>query len=157
MTDPDEYDSALRRLHQALLDAWNRRDPRGFASLFASEGNVVGFDGSPIDGAGRIETHLAGIFADHAPARYVAIVREVRSLGPRCALLRATVGMLPPGSREVKPELNAIQSVVARHDQDGAWRAELFHNSPAAFHGRPEAVAELTAELQRQADAQQVW
>jgi hypothetical protein len=30
------------------------------------------------------------------------------------------------------------------------WRIELFQNTPAQFHGRPELVSEMTAELQQQ-------
>jgi uncharacterized protein (TIGR02246 family) len=74
--------TAVRELHASLLDSWNRRDAEGFASLFTAEGNVVGFDGSPVDGAVAIRHHLEQIFADHRPAAYVAIVREVRQLGP---------------------------------------------------------------------------
>ena len=150
MTPPptrEPIDTAMRQLHRSLLDCWNRRDAGGFAALFAPEGNVVGFDGSTVDGVSAIRAHLEQIFADHQPAAYVAIVREVRPLGPGTALLRAVVGMVPPGQMRVNPAVNAVQSLVAR--QDGArWRIELFQNTPAAWHGRPDAVAALTKELQ---------
>jgi hypothetical protein len=42
--------------------------------------------------------------------------------------------------------VNAIQTLVAAR-RDGRWRVELFQNTPAAFHGRPEASEALTAEL----------
>jgi uncharacterized protein (TIGR02246 family) len=142
----------IRQLHALLLECWNRRDAEGFAALFMPDGNVVGFDGSPVDGAAAIQAHLQKVFADHRPAAYVAIVREVRPLAPGTALLRAVAGMVPPGQAQVNPAVNALQSLVARQD-GGRWRIELFHNTPAAFHGRPEAVAALTAELQRQWDA----
>jgi uncharacterized protein (TIGR02246 family) len=143
----DDPDTELRRLHSALLECWNRRDAAGFAALFASDGNTIGFDGSQVDGSRAIEAHLAGVFGDHTPARYVAVVREVRSLGPTSALLRAVAGMVSPGQIELKPALNAIQSLVATHDGE-RWRIELFQNTPAALHGRPAAVAALTEELQ---------
>lgn len=145
-------DPALRQLHAALLDCWNRRDAGGYAALFARQGSVVGFDGSAVDGAEAIEAHLRRIFADHHPAAYVAVVREVRGLGPATALLRAAAGMLPPGQTRVNPAVNVIQSLVAQHDGT-SWRIQLFQNTPAAFHGRPEAAAALTAELQQAADA----
>lgn len=44
------------------------------------------------------------------------------------------------------PERNAIQTLVAGLQQR-VWRIEMFHNTPAAFHGRPEAVEALTREL----------
>jgi uncharacterized protein (TIGR02246 family) len=149
---PEPVATALRQLHASLLDCWNRRDAAGFAALFAPEGNVVGFDGSAVDGASAIQAHLEQIFADHRPAAYVAIVREVRLLGPGTALLRAVAGMVPPGQTRVNPAVNAIQSLVGQ--LDGArWRIELFQNTPAAWHGRPDAVVALTAELQQHWEA----
>ena len=148
---PEPTATAVRELHASLLDAWNRRDAAGFAALFAPEGNVVGFDGSPVDGAIDIRDHLQQIFTDHRPAAYVAIVRDVRQLGPDTALLRAVAGMVAPGKSQVNPATNAIQSLVAQRD-GGSWRIQLFQNTPAAFHGRPDTAAALTAELQRQWD-----
>jgi uncharacterized protein (TIGR02246 family) len=79
-------------------------------------------------------------------ASYVSKVREVRFLTEDTAILRAVVGMVPHGQSDINPAVNAIQSLVARK-RDGQWKVALFHNTPAAFHGRPAAVAELTAEL----------
>jgi uncharacterized protein (TIGR02246 family) len=151
-----ELDSAIRRLHEELLDAWNRRDAGAFARLFTADGSVVGFDGTPVDGARAIEGHLSGVFADHTPARFVAVVREVRWLGPGAALLRAVAGMVPHGARQVNADVNAVQSVVATMDQ-GGWRVALFQNTPAAFHGRPGAAEALTAELQQRVDNMNAW
>ena len=47
------------------------------AALFAAHGNVVGFDGSQMNGRQEIEDHLSQIFADHPTPAYVARVREV--------------------------------------------------------------------------------
>jgi uncharacterized protein (TIGR02246 family) len=149
---PEQIATALRQLHASLLDRWNRRDAAGFAALFDPEGNVVAFDGSAVDGSSAIQAHLQQIFADHRPAAYIAIVREVRLLGPGTVLLRAVASMVPPGQTRVNPAVNAVQSLVGQ--QDGArWRIALFQNTPAAFHGRPEAVTALTAELQQQWEA----
>ena len=74
------------------------------------------------------------------------IVREVRELTPEVALLLADVGMVPPGGTDIVPEANAVQSMVAVHT-DGEVRIAHFHNTPAAFHGRPDAVTQLTEAL----------
>jgi uncharacterized protein (TIGR02246 family) len=136
----------VRTLYQRLLDAWNVQDASSYGELFARTGSIVGFDGSPVDGRAAIEAHLRGIFAHHRTASYVGIVREVRSLGAGAALLRAVAGMIPPGKSDINPATNAVQSLVAVRD-DARWSVALFHNTPAAFHGRPEAVEALTAEL----------
>ena len=137
----------LELLYQALLDAWNRRDAVAYASLFGSTGSIVCFDGSVATGRDEIEEHLRPIFTDHPTARYVGKVREVRSLG-QSALVRAVAGMIPPGGREIMPDRNAIQTIVASIRSDGDWRIEMFQNTPARFDGRPDEAARLTRELQ---------
>jgi uncharacterized protein (TIGR02246 family) len=145
-----DVETAIRDLYERLLAAWSRRSAADYAALFADDGNVVGFDGSPIDGRSKIEAHLAFIFGHHPTAAYVSIVREVRLLSPDVALLRAAVGMIPPGHSDLNPDANAVQTLVASR-RDGRWRIELFHNTPAAFHGRPEERQKLTDELRRDA------
>ena len=60
--------------------------------------------------------------------------------------MRAVAGMVPPGSDDIKPEVNAIQTLVAVATDQG-WEIAHFQNTPAAFDGDPEAAAALTAEL----------
>ena len=143
---PVASDNAVRALYAALLEDWNRRDAKRFAGLFTEEGSVVGFDGSQMNGRPEIAGTLGRIFADHQTAAYVAVVREVRYIGDDTALLRAVVGMVPPGGSDVDPAVNAVQSMVAVRQPPG-WRIALFHNTPAAFHGRPELAENLTEEL----------
>jgi uncharacterized protein (TIGR02246 family) len=133
-------------LYTRLLEAWNRRDAPAFAALFTVDGAAVGFDGSQMNGRDEIASTLKGIFEHHQTASYVASVREVRQLGSAVALIRAAVGMVPPGQSELNPAVNAIQSVVL-NEAGGAWRIALLHNTPAAFHQDPEAAAALTREL----------
>jgi uncharacterized protein (TIGR02246 family) len=137
----------ITTLFRALLNAWNARDAKAFAALFASDGNVVGFDGSQMDGPDAIAATLGQIFADHPTASYVAQVREVRSLDRGVALLRAVAGMVPPGATEINPPTNAIQTLVAVNVEN-QWRIAIFQNTPAQFHGRPELAKALTEELQ---------
>jgi uncharacterized protein (TIGR02246 family) len=146
MSDQSRLEGEIEGLYRRLLDGWNRRDAAAMARCFAEHGSMVGFDGSPVDGRAEIEAHLTPIFADHPTARFVAVIREVRSLGPDVALLRAAAGMVPPGKSELNPATNAVQSLLCRH-HDGVWRVEMFQNTPAAFHGRPEAAQALTEEL----------
>jgi uncharacterized protein (TIGR02246 family) len=138
----------VRSLHTALIDAWNRRDAKAMSDLYAEDGSQVGFDGSEMSTPQSIFAHLEPIFRDHPTARFVTKVREVRMIGDKAALLRAVAGMVPPGATKIKPEVNAIQSLVASK-RDGLWRIELFQNTPAAWHGRPQDVEKLTAELQK--------
>jgi uncharacterized protein (TIGR02246 family) len=144
-----EEDLIVQLYHQ-LLESWNRRDAEAFASGFETEAHVVGFDGSPMNGRAEIESSTRQIFSDHITAAYIGKVRGVRFLVPEVAVLRAVAGMLPPGRSDINPAVNAIQTLVAvRRQEDGRWRIALFQNTPAQFHGRPEASEALTQELRR--------
>jgi uncharacterized protein (TIGR02246 family) len=66
--------------------------------VFADDGSLIGFDGSDPTGRATIEQEQKAIFADHTPAQYVAKVRSIKLLSPTVALLRAVVGMIPPGA-----------------------------------------------------------
>jgi uncharacterized protein (TIGR02246 family) len=133
-------------LYEQLLGAWNRRSADDFAAFFAEDGNSVGFDGSPLDSRVAIASALRDIFANHPTAAYVAKVREVRRLGPEVVLLRAVVGMVPPGQAELKAARNALQSLVLI-EQDRQLKISLLQNTPAAFDGRPQLAEQLTEEL----------
>jgi len=147
LASPD--DQAVRTLYTDILTQWNERNATGIARLFERDGHVVGFDGSQLEGHRAIESEMARIFADHQPGQYVGIVREVRFLSETVALLRAVAGMVPPGHTDLNPAVNAIQTLIAVK-QDSIWQIALYQNTPAAFHGRPEAAQALTDELRAQ-------
>ena len=132
-------------LYLTLLRRWNAQDAAGMASLFAPMGHVVGFDGSEIDGRDGIEASMRDIFTHHKTPSYVGKVRSVRFVDG-LAIVRAVAGMGIAGEDDLNPDLNTVQTLVASQ-VDGAWRVELFHNTPAAFHGRENARERLTAEL----------
>lgn len=137
--------AAVQRLYEALLTAWNSRDARRYADLFAGDGSLIGFDGGQVS-ASEVEAHLSPIFADHPTASYVWKVQEIRPLSDSVVLLRARVGMVPPGQDDVNPAVNAVQSLLAV-EREGTWRVALFQNTPAQYHGRPDLADEHTAEL----------
>lgn len=142
MTQPD----AAVALYARLLEAWNARDAKAFASHFAPDGSSIGFDGSEMQGPEEIARTLGKIFQHHVTAQYVARVHEARVLGAGVTLVRAWAGMVPRGGDGLNAAVNAIQVLIAV-DHDGEQRVALFQNTPAAFHGRPEAVDAMTAEL----------
>jgi uncharacterized protein (TIGR02246 family) len=142
----DEKEVGL--LYQELLKGWNKRRACEMTDLFTEDGNLVGFDGSQINGRSEARSVLSQIFADHQTAAYLGIVKEVRLLSPDVAILRAVAGMVPPGQSDINPEVNAVQTLVSVKQQN-KWSIALFQNTPAAFHGRPELSERLTEELRQ--------
>lgn len=134
-------------MYESLLRSWNSRDAAAFAALFTPDAICVGFDGTEYGSAHEISSELGKIFRDHPVAAYVWKIRDIKEMDERTVVLRAVAGMLPPGSRTIKPERNVIHVLVARK-QDDDWRIASYQNTPARYDGRPEAVEALTAELQ---------
>jgi uncharacterized protein (TIGR02246 family) len=147
-----QYDEEqVRLLYNNLLSHWNNADAAAFAGLFAIDGNAIGFDGSQMNGKDGVEKELSAVFTHHKTAAYISIIRELRSPAPGIFILRAVAGMIPPGAKKIKPEVNVIQTLVAQKEKEG-FRIALFQNTPAAFHGRPELSKQLTDELQQAFD-----
>ena len=72
-------DNALA-LYQGLLQQWNKRQASGMAGLFASNGILIGFDGSQLNGQKEIYSVLHEIFSNFPTAAYISIVKEIRVL-----------------------------------------------------------------------------
>ena len=118
-------DHPIHRLYEQILIAWNQQDAAEMAAQFEEDGNLVGFDGSQADSRADIEDHLRPIFTDHPTAAYVAKVREIRMLSSNVGILRAVVGMIPPGSDDINPAGNTIQTLMAVQHAD-RWQAALY-------------------------------
>ncbi len=143
----EELDNIIK-LYQQLLEAWNSRNARGYAELFAQDGEIIGFDGSQSIGIEEIYTHINPIFEHHLTAKFVSKVKGVSFLGPNTALLRAIAGMVSPGQSDLNPDVNTHHTLVVVKEE-GEWRIRLFQNTPAQFHGRPELVEQMTDELRQ--------
>lgn len=141
-------EAAIRELYHRVLASWNARDAEAFAAPFAEDGDAIGFDGSRHAGREDIATTIGGIFAHHPTGRYVGAVRRVRFIAPGAAILHAVAGIVPVGQADIKPELNAVQTMVVVKATEG-WRIALYQNTPAHYHGRPELAEALTAELRQ--------
>jgi uncharacterized protein (TIGR02246 family) len=141
-------DRETRELYRQLLEAWDKRNARDFALLFTPDGNIVGFDGTLVFGQAEVGAHLSEIFSHHQTARYVSIVREVRSLSDGVTILSAVAGMVPPDKDDINPDVNAVQTMVAVKT-GGVRKIALFQNTPAAFHGRSDDAKKLTEELRK--------
>lgn len=141
-----DKNSPVADLYQRLIGAWNNRDAKDFAGLFADDGNCIGFDGSQLIGKKMIESSLKEIFDNHPTASYIIIIKQIQSIGSEVSLLRANVGMVPPGKKDIEPARNAIQCLVAQKVNE-SWLIISFQNTPAQFHGRPDLTEALNREL----------
>ena len=147
-----DQENEIRTLYQKLLQSWNSNNAGEFAKLFADDGNVIGFDGSQMNGRKQIQDELTSIFANHKVASFIGVVREIRAVAPTVFILRAVAGMVPQHKKKINPEVNTIQTLIAQKENNGLL-VSLYQNTPAAFHGRPELSKQLTDELQEVVNA----
>ena len=143
--------NTIQDLYFAYLKAWNNRDAKAIAALTTADCLIIGFDGSTMHSSAEVENTIGQIFKDHPTSAYVALIQDVRFLTEDIAILNSNAGMIPPGQNSIKPDVNAIQVLTAAC-QSGEWKIEIFQNTPAAFHGRPDVVKEFTNALQREFD-----
>ncbi|MDB5091746.1 MAG: hypothetical protein JWR09_5740 [Mucilaginibacter sp.] len=136
----------IKQLYKAYIEAWNKRDARAMANLTTENCVMIGFDGNRMFGRTEIVQSISQIFLHHQTAKYVTIIKGIIFLAADVAVLNSVVGMVPPGANDIKPEVNAIQVLTAKHNKD-KWLIAVFQNTPAAFHGRPELSEALTNEL----------
>ncbi|MGZ4033007.1 MAG: SgcJ/EcaC family oxidoreductase [Tumebacillaceae bacterium] len=136
----------IHALYQQLIDGWNQRSAVAMSERLAEAGEMIGFDGSQYIGRDEMVSNLESIFAQHPTPPYHVKVKSVRFVSPDVAILRAIAGMIPPGKTELAPALNAHHTLVASRTT-GDWQIALFQNTPAQFHGQPELVEQMTAEL----------
>jgi uncharacterized protein (TIGR02246 family) len=122
-------DPAVKALYDELLYAWNRHDARTFALLFSPTSTVVGVDGSHVEGS-DVESLMAPAFAVPPTPECVGTVQGVEELADGVVLLRAIVGMVPPGSHDPDPATSALQSLVAVRAEEG-WEIALLQSTPA--------------------------
>lgn len=142
----DSHTNDVKELYRQLMATWNERNASGMAELFTADGEMIGYDGSLAMGREDIFSHLAPIFEMHPTASFVYKVKEVRFLGTYVVLLRAIAGMVPPGQTEINSNVNAHHTIIAIKEKQ-QWTIQLFQNTPAQFHGSPELVEKMTAEL----------
>lgn len=148
-TRPHEEENEIRLLYYKLIEAWNKREAPGMASLFTEDGNIVGFDGTYVESQTEIGRHLATIFFNHPTAAFVTKIKGIRFVTPEVAHLHSIVSMIPPGENDLKSEVNAIQTLIAVKENQN-WKIAQFQNTPAAFHGRPHLVEQMTEELREE-------
>jgi uncharacterized protein (TIGR02246 family) len=146
VTAAHPHDASIRALYAAFLDGWNRRSGAAVSSVFADDGEIIGFDGSQTSGRLSIAAEFRRIFGSHQTPFYVGLIRSVRPLAQGVAVLHAHAGMIPADGNDLDPELLTVHTLVAV-DDGGRWRIALLQATPAGWHERPQARDALLAEL----------
>lgn len=138
----------VQQVYEQLLENWNNKNAYQIAELFREDGESIGFDGSQSLGRQEVFSHLHLVFEQHDTPRYIGKVKKIHFLRPEIAILRAIAGIVLPGQHDISPSENAHHTLVMIYDAE-RWEIQLFQNTPAQFHGRPELSRQMTDELRQ--------
>jgi uncharacterized protein (TIGR02246 family) len=120
---------AIDRLFHQLLQAWGRGDAEGYAALFTTDAEYIGFDGSHTVGRDAIARSHRPLFERWLRGtRLVGRVMQIRFLGPDAAVVHATGSTVFPGEERPRPSRDSMQTLVAVRE-DGDWRFVGFQNT----------------------------
>jgi uncharacterized protein (TIGR02246 family) len=113
---PDSSATAIEALAQRYVDAWNRADASGIASLYVDDGDLITPDGTWVHGHASIQAFYASVF-------------KRGYAGSRSGM-------------EVKVSRNVAPGVVV---VDGTWFIENAHSPAGAPAPKEQGVATLIA------------
>lgn len=143
-------EDAIRGLYERMIDGWNKGSGQAFAEPFATDGYLVGFDGTHLKGRDEIASFNQQLFDTYVKgSRLVGKIRSVRFLSPNIGIMHVVGGTVMAGQSDIDPERNSIQTIVATKC-DHQWCIAAFQNTRAQFLGRPEEFQALTDELRKE-------
>ena len=147
----DNEEAVIRSLYFQMIDGWNKGNGEAFASPFAEDADLVGFDGTHLKGRQEIASFHQQLFDTFVKgSRLVGKIRNVRFLNPDVAIMHAVGGTIMAGQSDIEPERNSIHTLVIMKESDDKWRVTAFQNTRAQYIGRPEMAHELTEELRKE-------
>lgn len=122
---PDADANAVRDTLKAYGTAFNKNDAQGVAALWAPQGVYVDHEtGERTVGRAAIQADLQALFKEHAGARIVAEVANVRLLTSNVAMADGITTVDIPGS---DPEISSFSAILTK--QADKWLIENVEES----------------------------
>ena len=146
----DENKAAISTLYFQMIDGWNKGSGSIFASPFAEDGDLVGFDGTHLKGRQKIGSFHQQLFDTFLKgSRLVGKIRDIRFLTDDVAIMHAVGGTIMDGQTNIDPERNSIHTIVVKraNPNGGHWFITAFQNTRVQYIGRPQEIQTLTEEL----------
>lgn len=103
--------ASLQAAARAYLEAFNKRDARALAGLWASTGEYTGPDGRTVKGRENIQQSYVEFFKENSEARVEMEVKSTRVLAETTAVEEGTLKLLLPGR---EPEVTNYTAIMVR-------------------------------------------
>jgi uncharacterized protein (TIGR02246 family) len=108
-------EAKIHALYQQLMDGWNRGSGKDFATPFADNGDLVGFDGTQLKGRQEIDSFHQQLFDAYVKgSRLVGRIRSVRFLTSDVVIMHAVCGTIMSGGTDIEPEFYTNASCYER-------------------------------------------
>ena len=121
--------SAIGRIIDHMVAAWNKGSAAEFAAPFTGSADFIAFEGTHLRGRQQIESFHRPLFEGVLKGSLLqGEVRFVRLLTPELAVMHATARVTLPGQREPTPSRDSMQLFVVVRVA-GEWRAEAMMNA----------------------------
>lgn len=121
--------SAIGRIIEQLVVAWNKGSAADFAAPFTGSADFIAFEGTHLRGRQHIEEFHRPLFGGALKgSRLQGEVRFVRLLTPDLAIMHATARVTLPGRKEPTSSRDSMQLFVVVHVA-GTWRVEGMLNA----------------------------
>jgi uncharacterized protein (TIGR02246 family) len=149
----EEDKAAISMLYFQMINGWNKGSGSIFASPFAEDGDLVGFDGTHLKGRQNIGHFHQQLFNTILKgSRLVGKIKDVRFLTKDVAIMHAVGGTIMDRQMGIEPERNSIHTVVVNRDYPNAdqWFITAFQNTRVQYIGRPQEIQTLTEELRKE-------
>ena len=121
-------EAQIRANVDAFVKAYNARDSKSLANLFASDAQLVDEDGNSSHGRDAIEKVFAGIFVDAPDAQIHVNVETLRFFGPALAI---ETGRSKATSEPGDPPDLSRYTVVHSKSPDGKWQMTFVRDIEA--------------------------
>jgi len=148
MTSRSHTETAVARVVDALVAAWNDHDEQAFARPFAADADFTNVFGMRARGRASIAAFHAPIFRTiFKDSRLVATDTHIRFLRPDVAAV--DIGWEMTGARDPQgnewPRRRGLMNLVVAND-NGAWSIAVMHNMDLDSEDMAEAQAALQQE-----------
>ncbi len=128
-------ETAIRRVVQAVQDAWNAHDGKAFAAQFAADADYVVVNGMYIKGREEIERGHVQIFTTiYKDSRNVATVKAIRPLRPDVAVAHVEWNLEFKVNDQPTKARGITTMIMTR--EGGKWSIAAFQNTPVQLDGR---------------------
>jgi uncharacterized protein (TIGR02246 family) len=138
--DRSADEKAIRANVAAFVEAYNAKNAKGVASLFAPEGQIVDKEGQAIEGREGIEKAFADLFKDNPQKRTEVSIESLRFLGPDLAIEEGTTK--ETASANEPPEYDRYTVIHVK--REGKWLMAMARDEEGQLPSGHEQLKPLS-------------